>query len=460
MRRVFIIMLIKNQEYEGLVEALGSEGEGIIKTEGTTAFVPFCLVGERVRFKALKVKGNIAYGKLVKVITHAYSRVKPVCPVFGKCGGCDLQHMSYEEQLKFKKDSVSNVLSKIGGIYAPVNETVPCLAEYNYRNKLVLPIGEDESGNPAVGFYARRSHRIVPIADCAIQSPWAKQVISAVSRFAEKCANGVLRHIVVREIKGAFIFALVASKRIDCKPLISELEKNFENFTFLLNINSSSSNVIFGEQWHICRGEGFFAAEECGIKYKAGANTFLQVNDEVRGKLYARVLQEAEEGCVAVDLYSGGGMLTAMLAAKCGKAYGIELVEEASRCADDLKKLNGLDGVMFNICGAVEEKIDEVFAASEGAKRIIICDPPRKGMERSVVKAIARVKADKVVLISCNPATLARDLGLLTGTLTEENGALVKSERPASDYEIQSITPFDMFPQTKWCETLVVLNRK
>ena len=186
----------------------------------------------------------------------------------------------------------------------------------------------------------------------------------------------------------------------------------------------------------------------------------MQINDDIREKLYARVLEEAEEGAVAIDLYSGGGMLTAMLAKKCGTAYGVEIVEEASRCADELKEDNGLDGKMFNICGAVEKEIEKVFALTEGKKRIIVCDPPRKGMERSVVKAVMASGADKIILISCNPATLARDLGLLAGGLEDIGGALYKTGGVETVYEIVSVTPFDMFPQTKWCETLVVLSRK
>ncbi len=450
----------KNCEYEGVVEGLGTDGEGIIKIGGTTAFVPFCLVGERVRFKALKVKGNIAYGKLLKVLSPSDMRAEPVCPVFTKCGGCDLQHMRYSEQLKFKRDAVLNALNKIGGIYTRVNDCVECGKEYGYRNKLVLPINIGNDGNPQVGFYARHSHRIVPTEICAIQSDWAKDVFDAVYAFAKGENGKYLRHIVVREIKGKFIFALVAVKSIDVKPLIKELEKNFSEFTFLLNIKSEDTNVIFGKEWRICRGEGFFEAEENGIKYKAGANTFLQVNDDVREKLYESVLAEAEADAVTIDLYSGGGMLTAMLAKKCKSAYGIEIVEEASRCADELALANGLQIKMHNICGAVEENIDRVFALTEGSRRIIVCDPPRKGMERSVVRAISHCKADKVVLVSCNPATLARDLGLILGTLTESGGALVKSENAVSDYKIESVTPFDMFPQTKWCETLVTLFHK
>ena len=459
-------MLRKNEEYEGLVEGLGTDGEGIVKIEGTTAFVPFCLVGERVKFKTLKVKGNIAYAKLISILQPSENRAVPPCPVFGKCGGCDIQHMSYSAQLEYKRSQVASALLKIGGISFSVNGTVACEKQFEYRNKLALPIGY-ENGETVLGFYAPRSHRIVPVGNCLIQATWAEGVISAVKKFAstgvrgydEERKEGVLRHIVVREIKGKFIFALVCTKEINALPLVEILKEMFKQFTLLVNINDKPTNAIFGNRWQKVYGSGFFGAEEFGVKYKAGASTFLQVNDGVRGKLYSAVLDEAEEGVTAIDLYSGGGLLTAMLAKKCGCAYGIEIVEEASRCADELKEENGLENKMFNICGKVEEELDRVFAVTQG-RRLIVCDPPRKGMERSAVKAIRKSGADKIILVSCNPATLARDLGLLTGTLEEKDGALVKCANPQSDYEIKSITPFDMFPQTKWCETLVVLSKK
>lgn len=460
----------KNCEYCGIVSALGTEGEGIINIDGTTAFVPFSLVGERVTFTALKVKGNVAYGKLKNVESKAYMRVNPPCPVFGKCGGCSLQHMDYGAQTDFKRELVARALNKIGGIDFEVENTVPCDREYRYRNKLALPIGVDGRGETVLGFYAPHSHRIVPISDCLIQSEWAKTVISAVKTFMreanlagfdEEKRTGDLRRVVVREIDGKFIIAIVAARNLDLSLLAEILEKAFEKFTLLLNVNGSAGNAIFGKEWHICRGEGYFDGNESGIVYRAGANTFVQVNDDVRAKLYARVLGEAEEGATALDLYSGGGLLTAMLAKKCGRAYGVEIVEEASRCADELKARNGLEGRMFNVCGEVENKLDEVFAATEGGRRIIVCDPPRKGMERSVVRAVARSGADKIILISCNPSTLARDLGLLLGTLKEEGGALVKAApAPAAPYKIESITPYDMFPQTPNVETLVVLSHK
>lgn len=465
----------KNCEYVGEVVSLGSEGEGVIKVQDETAFVPWCLVGERVSFKALKVKNGVAYGKLTEVHHLSRDRAVPACPVFEKCGGCQMQHMSYSAQLAFKKQTVENCLKKIGGIDAQVDETVPSDKQYGYRNKLAIPAGKTAEGSDVVGFYAPRSHRVVPIRECPLQQEWTKPVLSAlcdfmrdygVEAYDEQTGKGVIRHLVGREIKGKYIITVVATRECDLSPFAEMLAKNFKKFTLLLNINRSLKNTIYGKEWRICRGEGFFVGEEDGIKFKAGANTFLQVNDDVRSKLYAAVIEKiAEKGAAAIDLYSGGGLLTAMLAQNCKAAYGIEIVKEAVVCADELKEMNNLQNKMFNICGAVEDKIGEVLQATEGMKRVVVCDPPRKGMERSVVRAIAESGADKVVLISCNPATLARDLGILCGTLREVDGQLLKtsdqsSEEAAAQYVIESVTPFDMFPQTKHVETLVVLSRK
>ena len=457
-------MMQKNQEYEGLVSGLGTEGEGIIHTEGATVFVPFCLNGEKVKFKVLKSKDSIAYGKLTEIVTPSMERVEPVCGVFKKCGGCDIQHMSYSAQLAFKRESVKSALKKIGGIDIEVEPTVPSESVLRYRNKLVLPIGEDEDGRVQVGFYARRSHRIVPVSDCPIQSEKVKDIIGCITEFAEKVGaynevtrKGTLRKFAAREVGENLIFVLVTARRVDTKPLIESLKKKFKSFTLLLNINEGTGNGIFGDKWICEYGCGFFEAEENGIKFMAGGNTFLQINDSVRQKLYEKVLSEAK-GSAALNLYSGAGMLTAMLAKSCKVAYGVEINEESSRCADELKRANGLDN-MYNILGSAEDKIDEVFRLTENMQRVIICDPPRKGMERSVVQAIEKSGADRVILISCNPATLARDMGLLCGTLKDNDGALVKDKGNGA-YKIESVTPFDMFPQTKWCETLAVLSRR
>ena len=464
----------KNREYKGEVLSLGSEGEGVIKWEDCTAFVPFCLVGEKVSFKALKVSGKVAYGKLTEVHSLSPDRVEPVCPHFEKCGGCQLQHAAYSAQLDFKRQLVSNCLKKIGGLEVEVNQTVSGEKQYGYRNKLALPVGVDGEGNTVTGFFAPRSHRIVPINSCALQAEWSGILIAALTSFMKEAGlsgydeinrSGDIRHLVAREVDGNLVITVVATSRINLEKFADALADNFKSFTLWLNVNKAKNNVIFGKEWHICRGEGYFTGEDEGIKFKAGANPFLQVNAGVRKLLYRAVIDAVKDkDTVAVDLYSGGGLLTAMLAKACRSAYGIEIVPEAVACADELRELNGLSDKMFNYCGAVEDKIDEVFALSAGYKRAIVCDPPRKGMERSVIKAVLASGADKVVLVSCNPATLARDLGLLCGSLKEADGQIVKNPSYSPDgisgyYRITSVTPFDMFPQTKHVETLVVLTK-
>ena len=456
----------KNDVIISTASGYGSEGEAVFVCEGSPVFVPFCIEGERAEVKILSVKGSVAYGKCERLLVPSPLRAQPACPLFTKCGGCQLQHMQYSAQLSFKTQLVKNTLKKIAGIEAEVCPAVASAHTYRYRNKLVLPVGA--AGE--VGFYAPRSHRIVAAEDCPIQSEWCAKIIQIVkaymasnglSGYDEAARRGDIRRLAVREVGGRFIVVLVAAKKVNCAPLAKMLAAALGEVTLLLNINRSQGNAIFGEEWHTAYGPGFFEAEDMGIKFRAGANTFLQVNDGVRTELYERIVAEASGHSVAIDLYSGGGMLTAMLAKKCGAAYGIEIVKEASICADELKELNGLSGSMFNICGRVEDELSAVFAKTSGSGRVVVCDPPRKGMERSVVEAIKECGADKLILVSCNPATLARDLGILLGSLKEEGGVLKKTPDYAatSAYKIDYIQPYDMFPQTKHVETLVVLSK-
>ena len=461
----------KNDVFISTASGYGTEGEAVFPGN-PPVFVPFCIEGEQAEIKVLAVKGGAAYGRCERVLAPSAHRVTPRCPLFSKCGGCQLQHMDYDEQLRFKGGLVGSTLRKIAGIEHEVRPVLHAGGEYGYRNKLALPVGTDGAGNTVAGFYAPRSHRIVPADDCPIQADWCKKVMAAVREYMganglkgydEATRRGDIRRVAVREVGGRFVVALVAAKRVDALPFARLLARDLGEVTLLLNVNKSQGNAVFGDEWHTVCGEGFFGAEDMGIKFRAGANTFLQVNDGVRTLLYRRVAEEAADGgAVAADLYSGGGMLTALLARACKAAYGIEVVPEASRCADELMELNGLEGRMFNICGRVEDELAGVFARTAGERRVIVCDPPRKGMERPVVRAVRDSGADKVILISCNPATLARDLGLLTGALAEEGGALKKNPAYAatSVYEIEYIQPYDMFPQTKHVETLVVLRRR
>ena len=471
-------MVEKNDVICAVTDALGSNGEGIIRHEGITFFVPACLPGEKVRFKVLKIKGNIGYGKAEEILTPAEERAREKCPVYTRCGGCCLQHMEYEAQLAYKTTVVKEALRKIGGLNVDVPTTVKSDFPFAYRNKLQMPIGVDKEGNTVIGFYAERSHRIVPVNACAIHPEWAEKLIAILKKYMSECGvkgydeltkTGTLRHIVAREIGGKFIFTLVSVKRnvFGISRFVELLSMVFPEFSLYVNVNDKDTNVIFGKEFQLVHGMGVFETEEQGIRYEAGPVTFLQVNENVRAKLYKEAVKSvAVDGDeVVVDAYSGGGLMTAMVAKRAKRVYGIELEEEASRCADALKVKNGLDN-MTNICGYVEEKLPPILQKEKGEKLRLILDPPRAGIARSVLMALLESGIPQLTIISCNPATLARDLGILTGRLIEANGELIKN--PAYEegkgiegyYAIESIQPYDMFPQTKHVETLVRLARK
>ena len=459
----------KNDVIVGTAEALGTNGEGVVRQDGVTLFVPFLLPGERAEIKVLSRKGNVAYGKATEIFTPAEERARPVCPVFGRCGGCRLQHIKYRYQLTFKQNLVRDALRKIGGIECEVSRTERSEKEYGYRNKLQLPIGR-QNGKNVVGFYAERSHRIVPTSVCPIHPEWSEKLIAAVYKFMETCGldgydettgKGQLRHIVVRELKRKFLVTLVSAERrlpgVDYFLFL--LDGIFPEYSFYLNYNPENTNVIFGKEFTLLKGKGFYECAEGGVSFEAGANTFVQVNEGVRAKLYERAVSLIGEDETVIDCYAGGGLLTAMFAQKCKKAYGIEIVPEATACADALAGRNGLKDKMTNLNGTVEELLPQVLAREKGRVTVVL-DPPRAGVERTVIAALAESGVQKIVMVSCNPATLARDLGLLTGSLKpNEKGELVKAEPAEPRYAVKLVRPFDMFPQTKWVETLVLLER-
>ena len=471
-------MIEKNDIICAVTDGIGSNGEGIVRHEGITFFVPACLPGEKIRFRVLKVKDKIGYGKVEEILTPAEERVREKCPVFSKCGGCCLQHLEYSAQLAHKASVVKDALRKIGGLQVNVPTAIRSDLPYGYRNKLQIPVGVDKDGQTVIGFYAEHSHRIVPVKSCAIHPEWAEKMIAIFKRYMTECAvkgydevnkTGAIRHIVAREIGGKFIITIVTAKKNlpNVAYLIGLLQEAFLAITLYINFNDSDTNVIFGKEFQLVHGMGFFEGEECGIRYQAGPVTFLQVNENVRAKLYKDALKtvSADGDEVVIDAYSGGGLLTAMIAKKVKRVYGIELEEEASRCADGLKAQNGLLN-MTNICGYVEEKLPAVLEKEKGEKLRLILDPPRAGIARSVLKALLASEIPQLTLISCNPATLARDLGVLSGSLIEnEKGELVKNPAYNAEglqgyYVIEKIQPYDMFPQTKHVETLVQLSRK
>lgn len=466
---------MKNDVKEGTVVAMGMNGEGVLKDNGKIIFVPFSITGERIKYKILKETDNIAYGKVLEVFTPAEERVRPKCPVFGKCGGCQLQHVRYASQLKIKEDNIVNCFRKIAFLDVGVKPTVRGDDEFRYRNKLQLPVSVDNRGNTVIGFYAENSHRVVPISDCPINAVWTADIIEAFTEYFrstgltgynETTYSGDIREITVREAKGKLIITVVAT--LDKLPVLDKLLEILQArvkyvFSLYLNVNRAHNNVIYGERFIHLYGSKDYSADMLGIKYRVGVQSFMQVNDCVCAKLYSAVnaLADADEDTVIIDAYSGAGFMTAMLAKRAKKAIGIEIVPEAVRLANTLARQNGLAEKITNYQGKCEEILPDIIKKEkcEGNKTVIILDPPRKGVELSVIDAVKNSKADKIIYVSCKPSTLARDVGLIVGTLYHDGSLVKKAETVSSDYRVESVRPFDMFAQTKHVETICVLAR-
>ena len=465
----------KNDERIGVVEALGSNGEGIIKDDGTVIFVPFVLVGEKIRYKVLKVTKKCSYGKVLEVITPAENRVRPECSVFGKCGGCQLQHLRYSNQLKMKEENISDCFKKIANLAVNVLPTIKGDNKFRYRNKLQLPV-VDLNNETVIGFYAENSHRVVPIEDCLINAYWTKDVILAfkhyikefnIKGYNELNNSGELREIVVKDVKGKLIItAVVLDENLrGLNRLVELIEHQVKlPFSLYINFNNSATNVIYGKKFKHVYGPKDYMAEMHGIKYKIGVQSFMQVNDTVCSKLYAQVreLIDADDETTVIDAYSGAGLMTAILAKNAKKAIGVEIIAEAVELANELATKNNLEGKIINYQGKCEVIIPDIIKKERinNSKISLVLDPPRKGCDIEVIKAIIDCDIDKIVYVSCKPSSLARDVGLLVGSLEVVDGEIKKVENPKHRYNVQIVKPFDMFSQTKHVETLVLLCRK
>lgn len=465
--------MVKNQNYVGVVERLGSNGEGIVRTEDCTVFVPYALPQEKIRYKVLKVKKNVAFGKVIEVCTPAEERIRPKCPVYEKCGGCQLQHLKYKLQLKLKSRIVKDCLSKIAFIDYDVPLAVRSELEYGYRNKLQLPVREDNFGC-VIGFFAQNSHRVIPISGCPIQPEWCNRIIAVIKDFITKYSVpvyndatklGLIKHVVVRDVDGRLMITIVVNGKTlpHANELIDALSAGFKQFSLFLNINERNDNVILTDEYVCLYGRKTTISSDLGIKFEIGPGSFMQVNDGVRRKLYQDALKAAQitPDTTVIDAYSGAGMLTAIFATKAKKAVGIEIVKEAVDCANDLKIRNGLDKKMENINAPCETALPEVLrkVRSEGGDCVLVLDPPRQGVDEALIETIKESKPDRILYISCSPQTLARDVGLLTGTLVRDGEKLSKSDGNGL-YVLSSVQPYDMFPQTKHIETLVCLSKK
>ena len=444
--------LNKNDVIETAIESLGYKGEGVARLGRVPVFINGALPGEKVRALIIFVKKDFAVGKLLEVLSPSPDRRKPLCPLFGKCGGCDLQHLAYGAQLEFKKRAVEDALFKIAHIRTEAEECVPSPLVYGYRNKISMPVRKSAKG-AAAGFFAFNSHRIVETDDCPLQTDKVRRLIPSLRAFAacfepydEESGRGELRHFAVRDLGGKISLVAVVTRDLRGRILRAAEECGITADELWQNINVSRGNVILGKDSELIGGAPI-AYELCGLKLHIHPNGFLQVNAGVAQKLYETIteLAAAANAGRIIDAYSGSGVLTALLSKSAKQVIGVEIEKAAVDSADELMRANGIINVR-NICGDCADAIPRLLsggsANSEESKTLIILDPPRGGCDARVMNSVNACGADKIIYVSCNPSTLARDLALLTS------------------YVPVKIIPFDMFPQTKHVETLVCLERK
>lgn len=471
----------KNDILIGKVIDYGSEGEGVIKIDEFTVFVPFVIKGETVEFKILKVAKNIAYGKCLNVINGSTKRIDSQCSTFTKCGGCQLLHMQYREQLEYKAALIANSFKKIAHISISNVDCVSSEPNIKYRNKISLPI-RSENGQLKIGFFAPKSHRIVNSDGCVIHKDefalFAHALnnyieYSKVSAYDEFTKKGLLRHFVVKTVGDEFLVILVinGSDIPHQDYFISSIKKacNGKKISVYININKEDTNVILGGNFIKIYGDGFLHDCIDGINYTIGPQSFMQINDDVKNKLYKKAVELAVENSksTVIDAYCGAGLMTALISKNVKKAIGIEIVPEAIQSAKNLALQNNLKNAEF-YCGACEDVLPDILTEQKG-EYVLLLDPPRKGLERSLAEQIARLKPKKIIYISCNPATLARDVGIITGCLVYNGNLLVNANEYiieqselssiGNGYQMQYICGYDMFAQCKGVETLVCITR-
>ena len=448
----------KNEYIDVLFEDLTHDGAGVAKVEGYPLFVPNGLPGEKAKIKVIKVNKGYGFGRLMEITEASPYRVEPECPIYKECGGCQLQHMSYEGQLKAKEKQVSDVLQRIGKLEnVKVHPVIGMENPWRYRNKAQVPIGEHEGGLIG-GFYQQRSHQIIDMKACIIQQEKNDEVvkevkeicnINGVRAYDEQKHKGELRHIMARYgLKSGEVMVVLVTRTNELtgkKKIIEEIVKRIPGVKSIVqNINSKKTNVIFGDETKVLWGEEVIYDSIGDIKFAISARSFYQVNPEQTKVLYDKALEYAdltgEEN--VIDAYCGIGTISLFLAQKARKVYGVEIVPEAIEDAKKNAELNGISNVEFAV-GEAETVIPEWYENGVVAD-VLVVDPPRKGCDDKLLQTIINMKPKKVVYVSCNPATLARDLRVL-----EDGG-----------YQTVEVQPVDMFPQTMHveCVAQLILN--
>ena len=452
-------MLSKNKEYVVDIVDIGQGGVGIGKYEGFTVFVEGGLIQDKVKVRINKSKKNYAVGDIVEIIEKSPFRVDRMCSDDLKdCGGCQIQELDYNKQLELKTNEVKQVISRIGKLEnVEIHETIGMQSPCRYRNKAQFPI-QNINGSTAIGFYKKKSHDVIPTDMCVIQHDINDKIIKIiktyiqaynVSIYNETTHTGVLRHLVTKVgfTTNEVMVVLVANgtNLPHLNELASVLKENILGFkTLVLNVNKAKTNVILGKENKVIYGNGKINDYIGDLVFEISPLSFFQVNPVQTEVLYNKALEYAElkENDTVFDIYCGIGSISLFLAQKATKVYGIEIVEDAIKDAKINAKLNNLNNVEFYV-GKAEEVVPKMYSEEKTAN-VVVVDPPRKGCDEKVLDTIVSMKPDRVVYVSCNPSTLARDLAYL-----DERG-----------YKCVEIQPVDMFPHTMHVECCAKIVKK
>jgi len=447
-------MLVKNEIYEAMICDYTAQGQGIAKIEGCAVFVPNAIVGERCRIRIEKVGKTWAAGKITELLEKSPHRVNRECPVAKLCGGCDFWHMDYEEETRLKADRVRQALNRIGG---EALEEVPILSAptcHGYRNKAQYPVSS-KKGRAFAGFFRAGTHQVVENQRCLIlpeETDTVKKLVIdyvnhyRISAYDEETHKGLLRHIYVRRgaVSGQVLVCLVVNGRKlpHAEDLIKRLQAVPGFTTLVLSVNTRPGNAVLGDEFITLHGPGYIEDTLCGLQFRLSPRSFYQVNHHQAQRLYEAAIAQAgiTKDDLVLDLYCGVGTITLAMAKAAGKVIGVEVIQQAVRDAEDNARRNGIDNAEF-FCGDAGKAALELEA--KGIRPdVVVVDPPRKGLNADTIEALHRMSPRRIVYVSCDPATLARDVALL-----KERG-----------YRLQSAQAADLFPRCAHVESIVCLT--
>lgn len=449
--------LRKNEKYTVEIDGWTSEGLGVCHLAGRAVFVPRALPGEQWEIKLLKVTGAAVYARGERRLLSSPGRAEPDCPVFGKCGGCDTRHMSYEEELRFKLDKVNAALKHIGKQSLEAKQILGSDQTRGYRNKAIFAVA-NVNGVPSFGFYRERSHELIPVERCLLQSELSCRCAAAVTEFLrhkglpaydEEAGRGTVRHVFCRQAvhTGDTVLCISSARGFGAATdeLIGHLRTRCPELTgIVLNVNKTRGNTVLSGDFHTLWGNPLLHDRLCGLDFTIAPQAFFQINPPQAEHLYEKAAEYAAAGPMDLvfDLYCGAGTISLRMARDAGHVIGAEIVPEAVENAAENAKYNGVSNAEF-LCGDAGDAAKSLSARGLRPK-VVIVDPPRKGMSEEAVVAVASMSPERVVYVSCNPATLSRDI-----LRFQDLG-----------YVLQDVTAVDMFPRTCHVETVCLLSRQ